>query len=165
MLFACRNVITSLRHTEDSTGRLIKYDVTTKQTQVLADNLKGAAGVVPSKDGSFLLVTELMGKRIQKYWLKGSKENTAEIFRTLDGFPTGIKITPEGHFWITINQMNGDERSTSPICIKMDETGKDLNVVDLSSKYAEQFVTAAEEIAGKLYVGSFTTQFVGVYSL
>lgn len=132
---------------------------------MLADNLNGAAGVVPSKDGSFLLITELLGKRIQKYWLKGSKQKTIETFRTLDGFPTGIKITPEGHFWITINQMNGDERTTSPMCIKMDDTGKDLHVVDLSSKYSEQFVTAAEEIAGKLYVGSFTNAFIGVYSL
>lgn len=152
-----------MHHTEDSTGRLIKYDIKTKQTQVLADNLNGAAGVVTNKDGSFLLVTELMGKRIQKYWLKGSKENTAETFRTLDGFPTGIKITPEVHFWITINQMKGDQR-TSAMCIKMDDTGKDLHVVDLGSKYSEQFVTAAEDIAGKLYVGSFTTSFIGVYS-
>ncbi|WOG96356.1 hypothetical protein DCAR_0415691 [Daucus carota subsp. sativus] len=160
-----KNAFSSLGNTKDSTGRLMTYNINTKQTKVLADNLNGAAGCVPSKDGSFVLVTELMGKRIVKHWVKGPKANTVEHFRTLDGFPTGIKSTPEGHFWVTMNQMNGDQKTTSPLCIKMDHTGKDMHVVDLSSKYSEQFVTGVEEKAGKLYVGSTSTPYVGVYKL
>ncbi|KAL8132556.1 protein STRICTOSIDINE SYNTHASE-LIKE 11-like [Apium graveolens] len=161
-----KNFYSSLtNNTVDSTGRLMTYDTNTKQTKVLADNLNGAAGCVPSKDGSFVLVTELMGKTVKKYWTKGPKAGTSEHFRTLDGFPTGLKATPEGDFWLTMNQMNGDKKTTSPMCIKMDHTGKDLHTVDLSSKYSEQFVTGVEEKAGKLYVGSTSTPYVGVYKL
>lgn len=42
----------------DDTGRLIKYNPTTKETTVLINKLRFANGVAVSKDGTFVLVVE-----------------------------------------------------------------------------------------------------------
>ncbi|KAJ6295110.1 hypothetical protein OIU76_023080, partial [Salix suchowensis] len=44
----------------DSTGRLLKYDVRTNQVTVLKRNLSGAAGAAVSGDGRFVLVSEFV---------------------------------------------------------------------------------------------------------
>lgn len=46
-----------------NTGRLIKYNLATKETTVVMNNLFGANGVAVSKDGMFVLVAETRGGR------------------------------------------------------------------------------------------------------
>lgn len=89
----------------DSTGRLLKYDpVMTKQVIVLLRGLSGAGGAAVSFDGSFVLVSEYGGKRIQKFWLTGPKANTAEVLIDLPGNPNKIKKSQvEGEFWVAVN--------------------------------------------------------------
>ncbi|KAL5751409.1 hypothetical protein ACOSP7_026012 [Xanthoceras sorbifolium] len=43
-----------------------------------------------------VLVTKFIGKRVQRYWLKGLKANTAEVIATFNGRPANIKRTPSG---------------------------------------------------------------------
>ena len=45
----------------DSTGRLLKYEVGTNQVTVLLINLSGAVGAAVSRDGGFVLVSEFIG--------------------------------------------------------------------------------------------------------
>lgn len=42
--------------------------------------------------------------------------------------------------------------------------GEVLETVDLSNKYFNTIVTVVQEQCGKLYVGSFVVNFVGVYT-
>lgn len=83
-------------------GRLVHYNRETKINTVLIDQLFFAFGVALSPDESFVLVAETAASRIQKYFLKGKKKGTTEIF--LDGLP-GIpdKITADKDgMWIAL---------------------------------------------------------------
>ncbi|PON36991.1 Strictosidine synthase [Parasponia andersonii] len=69
--------------TGDATGRLLKYDRNTQQVTVLLGGLSGAGGTSISSEGSFVLVSEFIAKRIQKFWLTGPKALTYQKFWSL----------------------------------------------------------------------------------
>ncbi|XP_060536494.1 adipocyte plasma membrane-associated protein Hemomucin-like [Cylas formicarius] len=79
----------------DPSGRLIRYDAKTKQNTVLIDNIHFANGVSLSDDEEFILIAETARSRIHRYYLKGPKKGTHDIF--IDGLP-GVpdNITPDG---------------------------------------------------------------------
>ncbi|KAJ7542965.1 hypothetical protein O6H91_09G020100 [Diphasiastrum complanatum] len=86
----------------DNTGRLLKYNPSTQETRVLLRGLLFANGVALSKDKSFLIVAESTGSRLQRYWLKGAKAGTAELFALLPGFPDNVRKNEAGEFWVAI---------------------------------------------------------------
>jgi sugar lactone lactonase YvrE len=82
-------------------GRLLKYDPMTKQTTVLLEGLYFANGVALSTDEDFVLVAESYHYQLTRYWLKGPKKGTSEIFAdNLAGFPDNITRDEQGHFWV-----------------------------------------------------------------
>ena len=68
----------------DSTWRFLRYNSISRQVSVLFSGLSGV-------DVTCVLVPELSGKRISKYWLAGPKANTAETFLNFVGNPNKIK--------------------------------------------------------------------------
>ena len=87
----------------DKSGSLIKFDPRTMETSMLMRNLAVPFGVAVSKDGSYVLVSEYMANRVQRFWLKGDKQNTSEIFLQLLGKPHNIKRNSAGEFWVAFN--------------------------------------------------------------
>ncbi len=84
-------------------GRLLKYDPKTKQTTVLLEGLYFANGVALSADEDFVLVAESYHYQLTRYWLKGPKKGTSDIFAdNLAGFPDNITRDEQGHFWVGI---------------------------------------------------------------
>lgn len=84
-------------------GRLLKYDPMTKQTTVLLEGLYFANGVALSADEDFVLVAESYHYQLTRYWLKGPKKGTTDIFAdNLAGFPDNITRDEQGHFWVGI---------------------------------------------------------------
>ncbi|NOU87232.1 SMP-30/gluconolactonase/LRE family protein [Paenibacillus sp. LMG 31460] len=84
-------------------GRLLKYDPTTKQTTVLLEGLYFANGIALSADEDFVLIAESYHYQLTRYWLKGSKKGTSDIFAdNLAGFPDNITRDEQGHFWVGI---------------------------------------------------------------
>ncbi|NEW09084.1 SMP-30/gluconolactonase/LRE family protein [Paenibacillus sp. SYP-B3998] len=84
-------------------GRLLKYDPMTKQTTVLFEGLYFANGVALSADEDFVLVAESYHYQLTRYWLKGPKKGTSDIFvDNLAGFPDNITRDEQGHFWVGI---------------------------------------------------------------
>ncbi|TXK72237.1 SMP-30/gluconolactonase/LRE family protein [Paenibacillus sp. N3.4] len=84
-------------------GRLLKYDPKTKQTTVLLEGLYFANGVVLSADEDFVLVAESYHYQLTRYWLKGPKKGTSDIFAdNLAGFPDNVTRDEQGHFWVGI---------------------------------------------------------------
>jgi sugar lactone lactonase YvrE len=84
-------------------GRLLKYDPMTKQTTVLLEGLYFANGVALSADEDFVLVAESYHYQLTRYWLKGPKKGTSDIFAdNLAGFPDNITRDEQGHFWVGI---------------------------------------------------------------
>ena len=84
-------------------GRLLQYDPETKHTQVLLSGLEFANGVALAQDESFVLVTETGNYDIVRYWLKGEKAGTSDIFTIIyPGIPDGISSNREGVFWVAL---------------------------------------------------------------
>ncbi|KAJ7542991.1 hypothetical protein O6H91_09G020900 [Diphasiastrum complanatum] len=87
----------------DNTGRLLKYSPSTQESQVLLRGLPFANGVALSKDNSFLVVAESISGRLLRYWLKGAKAGTAELFAFLPGYPDNVRRNEAGDFWVAIH--------------------------------------------------------------
>lgn len=87
----------------DGNGRLIKTDLKKKTHEVLIDNIQFANGVVLSQDESFVLVAETAQARVLRYYLKGSKKGTFDVFiDALPGLPDNLKRDTKGGFYIPL---------------------------------------------------------------
>ncbi|KAG5890711.1 hypothetical protein JTB14_016541 [Gonioctena quinquepunctata] len=80
----------------DPSGRLIQYNSKTKSNKVLIDKLRFANGVALSDDEDFLIVAECTTSRIHRYYLKGPKAGTHDIF--IEGLPGLLdNLNTDGH--------------------------------------------------------------------
>jgi sugar lactone lactonase YvrE len=92
------------------TGGVYCYDPTTKETQIISSGNYFANGLALSKDESFLLLSETSKYRILKYWLKGKKAGTSEVFLdNLAGFPNNISRRDNGNFWVGFTTKRNDQ--------------------------------------------------------
>ncbi|ETN60629.1 hemomucin [Anopheles darlingi] len=66
-------------------GRLFHLDRATGKNKVLLDRLYFANGVALSPEEEFVLVAETMSSQIRRYYLKGPKAGTDDVF--IDGLP------------------------------------------------------------------------------
>lgn len=159
-------------------GRLLQYDPRSKATTVLLNDLYFANGVALAGDESFIVVSETYRFRLTRYWLRGPKAGSSELFAAdLPGFPDGVAQSGRGTFWVamfTVRNSAGDFLAPRPLLKKMvanlprllwprpepyglvieiDEAGQVLRSLhDPSGAYVEQ-VTSAHEQGGKLYLG------------
>lgn len=100
----------------DDTGRLLSFNLSSKETKVVLSNLHFPNGLALSRDGSFLLVCETLKQRVIKYWIRGPKAGTVELFATLPGFPDNIRLTERDDYWVAIHaQPNWIMRLPVPI--------------------------------------------------
>jgi sugar lactone lactonase YvrE len=84
-------------------GRLLKYDPATRKATVLLEGLYFANGIALSSEEDFVLVAESYHYQMTRYWLKGPKKGTSDIFAdNLAGFPDNITRDEQGHFWVGI---------------------------------------------------------------
>lgn len=84
-------------------GRVLRYDPTTKTTTVLARNLAFANGLALLDDESALIVAETGRYRLWKLWLTGDKRNINEVItENLPGFPDNLQLSPRGTIWVAL---------------------------------------------------------------
>lgn len=92
----------------DRTGRLMKYNKSSKEVIVLLRGLAFANGVALSKDHSFVLVAETTACRILRLWLHGPNAGNFDIFYAgLPGFPDNIRRNSNGEFWVALHSKKG----------------------------------------------------------
>lgn len=87
----------------ERSGRVIRYDKKTKEAKVVMDNLRCNNGLALNKDRSFLIVCESATGFVHRYWIKGPKAGTRDIFTRVPGYPDNIRLSPSGDFWIGIH--------------------------------------------------------------
>ncbi|KAG5114531.1 hypothetical protein JHK82_037800 [Glycine max] len=87
----------------EASGRVLKYNLATKETTVLMRNVQFPNGISLSKDASLFVFSEGMNGRVRKYWLKGVKAGTSEILAILPGFPDNVRVNGNGDFWVAIH--------------------------------------------------------------
>jgi sugar lactone lactonase YvrE len=84
-------------------GRLLHHDLQTGETRVLMRGLCFANGVTLGPDDAYVLVAETGSYRVHRYWLKGERAGTSEIFiDNLPGFPDNIRFNGRDRFWLAI---------------------------------------------------------------
>lgn len=171
-------------------GRFLRYDPDSKITDVLLRNLYFSNGVALSQNEDFVLVNETYRYRIQRYWLKGPKAGTADMFLdNLPGFPDNVTSNRKGNFWVALftvrnNQM--DSMHPSPFIKKIisrlpkflwpkpkpygfvlavNEDGKIINSLQEPTGEHLKEITGAREHDGYLYLGSLHNDRIGKYKL
>ncbi|CAH8361217.1 unnamed protein product [Eruca vesicaria subsp. sativa] len=87
----------------ERSGRVIRYDKKTKEAKVVMDNLRCNNGLALNKDRSFLISCESPTGLVHRYWIKGPKAGTRDIFSRVPGYPDNIRLSPSGDFWIGIH--------------------------------------------------------------
>ena len=84
-------------------GRMLAYDPASNTVRLVMDGLYFANGVAVAPDDSFVLVAETGKYRVLRYWLKGEKQGTTEVFiENLPGFPDGVTTGEAGRFWVAL---------------------------------------------------------------
>jgi len=85
----------------DASGRVLQFDLETKETKVLVSSINFANGLELAQDESYLIFCETGRATIHKYYLKGEKAGTAEILTSsLPGLPDNIKLNERGNYYV-----------------------------------------------------------------
>lgn len=171
-------------------GRFMAYNPTTGKTEVILKDLYFANGVALSLQEDFVLINETSRYRILRYWLKGPKVGTHDIFiDNLPGFPDNISSNGKGTFWLalfTVRNKTADMLHPIPffkaqltklpklfwpkpklygLVLALDEKGIILKSLhDLTGKHLKE-ITSANEYGGFLYLGSLNNDRIGKYKL
>lgn len=84
-------------------GRLIAHDLDSGISTERLGGLYFANGVTLGPDGAWALVAETAAYRITRYWLKGDKAGTSEVFvDELPGFPDNISFNGRDRIWVAL---------------------------------------------------------------
>ncbi|KAK9062075.1 hypothetical protein SSX86_019260 [Deinandra increscens subsp. villosa] len=164
-------------------GRLISYDLFTRQTKVVARDLYYANGVEMSPEQEFVIFCETPMMRCSRYYIQGEKEGSVDVFiDRLPGTPDNIRYDGEGHYWIAIaieHTFEWDLARKYPYVRKVMgflekywkrpsvEKNAGAVVVDLDGNLMERyydpelkFVTTGIKIGEHLYLGSLMKPFI-----
>ncbi|XP_005989491.1 adipocyte plasma membrane-associated protein isoform X2 [Latimeria chalumnae] len=80
-------------------GRLIAYDTVSGNARTILDGLYMANGIAFSPNEDYLLIAETSVGRIIRYWLKGTKAGSKDIFiDNMPGYPDNVRLTSRGTF-------------------------------------------------------------------
>jgi sugar lactone lactonase YvrE len=171
-------------------GRLLRYDPAAGKATVLLRDLFFANGVALSRDETFVLVNETYRYRTTRYWLKGEKAGTSDVFLdNLPGFPDNLDGTRKGTFWMalfTVRNPIADTLHPHPwaknliaklprflwprpapygLVLEIDESGRILRSLQDPGGQRVRHVTTAREHDGTLYLGSLDQLWVGRLAL
>ena len=171
-------------------GRFMAYNPASGKTEVILKNLYFANGVALSQKEDFVLINETSHYRIVRYWLKGPKAGTHEIFiDNLPGFPDNISGNGKGTFWLalfTVRNIAADMLHRFPflkaqltklpkifwpkpkpygLVVALDEHGKIIRSLHDDTGEHLKEITSAREYGGYLYLGSLNNDRIGKYKL
>ena len=171
-------------------GRFLVYDPANKTTTTLIDKMYFSNGVAISEHEDFVLINETWRYRVIRYWIKGEKAGTHDIFiNNLPGFPDGISGNRKGRFWLALPTLRlpamdsmhpkpwlknlsaklPDWLKPRPIdygfILGLDEEGNIVTSLhDPSGVYLKE-ITSVEEHDGSLYIGSLGNDRIGRFNL
>uniref|UniRef100_A0A7N0USU9 Strictosidine synthase conserved region domain-containing protein n=1 Tax=Kalanchoe fedtschenkoi TaxID=63787 RepID=A0A7N0USU9_KALFE len=178
----------------ESSGRVLKYDPIAKQTTVLLRDIMFPNGLSLSKDGEFLVFSQASG-RLRRYWLKGEKAGTSEIFANLPGSPDNVRVNEKGEFWVAIHSFHTRLIHFSAfhptyrkfllklpvsaklqflfhqmglpgaIAVKYSVEGELMEILEDGGGKVVKLISEVHERDGKLWLGSVLMPYIAVYNL
>ncbi len=167
-------------------GRLLAYDPQSGTTRVLLKDLYFANGIALSRNEDFVLVNETYRYQVTRYWLKGEKSGTHDIFiDNLPGMPDGISGNRNGQFWVAMatprkpivdfmhrypvlkNILSSLPRSLWPgptkygLVVALDESGKVIHSLHDTDGRNVFMITSVQQDGDELLIGSLTESWIG----
>ncbi len=168
------------------TGRLLRYDPATQQTDVMMDGLFFANGVTLGPNEDYVLVNETGMGRVHRLWLKGEKAYQQDVFiDELPGTPDNIRFDGENTFWIAMPSLRAslDSLATLPrlrallsylpipwleaaaqpasFVIGVNLQGEVIhNLQDQDNAF--HYITGVTPCGDTLYLGSLETEAIGI---
>jgi sugar lactone lactonase YvrE len=171
-------------------GQFLVYDPADKTTTTLIDKMYFSNGVAVSQHEDFVLINETWRYRVIRYWLKGQKAGSHDIFiDNLPGFPDGISANRNGRFWlaiVTLRLPDVDRMHPRPwlknlsaklpdwlkprpidygFILGLDEDGNIITSLHDPTGANLREITSVEEHDGYLYIGSLSNDRIGRFSL
>ena len=171
------------------TGRLLRYDPETAESEVMMDGLFFANGVTLGPNEDFVLVNETGMGRVHRLWLKGDKAGLRDIFvDALPGTPDNIRFDGRDTFWIAMPSLRASldslaslprlralltflpiaalEAAAEPasFVIGVNLDGEVVhNLQDQDNPF--HYITGATPCGDTLYLGSLRTEAIGALPL
>lgn len=167
-------------------GRLLRYDPATGKTETLLKDLYFANGIALSQNEDFVLVNETYRYRITRYWLKGDKAGTHDVFiDNLPGMPDNLQGDRAGTFWVALptpRNPAADFLQDQPFLkaqltklpqwmwpkpqaygfvIALDEQGQIVRSLHDTSGSHLRMITSAKPVGDFLYLGSLDNDRIG----
>ena len=173
-----------------ASGAIFAYDLNTKELRLIKDELFFANGIALNERQDYFVYSETFGLSLSKFWLKGPKAGTSEIFNNrLPGFPDNVTFK-KGVFWVAIPSQrvvdieplfeypfvrsvilrlpeafrNAVLPPRYAMLLGFNEQGEVIyNLQDPNGKY--DYITSVLQIDNQLYLGSLKEPTLGIYSL
>ncbi len=167
-------------------GRFLSYNPTTGETKVLLRDLYFANGVALSQNEDFVLINETYRYRIARYWLKGDKAGTSDIFiDNLPGMPDGVSANRKGVFWVAMatprkplidwahprpwfkNMLAGLPRFLWPkptkygLVLALNEQGEVIQSLHDPKGETVSVITSVQQDGDELLLGTLTNRWIG----
>lgn len=84
-------------------GRVLRHDLQTGETTVLARGLNFPNGVSLGPGEAYLLVTETGTARVHRLWLAGERAGALDVFTEhLPGYPDNVRFDGVDTFWVAL---------------------------------------------------------------
>ena len=173
-----------------ASGAIFAYDLNTKELRLIKDKLFFPNGIALNDSQDYFVYSETFGLSLSKFWLKGPKAGSSEIFNNrLPGFPDNVTFK-EGVFWVAIPTQrvvdieplfeypflrsvilrlpeafrNAVLPPRYAMLLGFNEQGEVIyNLQDPNGKY--DYITSVLQIDNQLYLGSLKEPTLGIYSL
>ena len=173
-----------------ASGAIFAFDLNTKKLSLIKDDLFFANGIALNASQTYFIYSETFGLSLSRYWLKGPKAGTHEIFNDrLPGFPDNVTFN-KGIFWVAIptqrvvdieplfqypflrsvilrfpeSVRNAVLPPRYAMLLGFNEQGEAIyNLQDPNGKY--DYVTSVLQIDNQLYLGSLKEPTFGIYTL
>ena len=169
-------------------GRIVCYDMKTKKTQTVIQNLVFPNGVCCSRDNESIFFAETWACRVSRYYYAGPKKGKLEvIIDDLPGYPDNINRASDGTYWLALMGMRnpaydlamrkpgfrtrmvrrvpGDEWMFPNInvgcVVKFDEKGKVFTSMWDVGGQGHPMITSMREHRGYLFLGGVSNNRVG----
>ncbi len=173
------------------TGRVLKYEPTSKKLTRVASDLQFANGIALGPDETWLVVVETGSYQLRRVFVSGPRAGEKEMFiENLPGFPDNVTYSKESNtFWVAVGSPRNplvDALADKPFWRKViarlpdalqpaperhafvlgvDPQGKVTHNFQYRSADSYSPVASAVEHEGHLYMGSFFQVGVGQFKL
>jgi sugar lactone lactonase YvrE len=149
----------------DSTGRILKYNRRTNKVTVLLSDVTYPNGIAISADRSHLIVALTGPCKLMRYWIRGPKAGTSELFADLPGYPDNVRPDGKGGYWVALHREKYElpfGKDSHLVAIRIGAEGEKLQ--EMRGPKDVRPTEVVERGDGKIYLGSVELSYVSIAS-